>query len=272
MPEIPDLEAIRHFLEPRLVGNTLTSTDSRFPWLIRTGSDGLATLTGHQFVTLRRHGKFLLFATDDDRLLIVNPMLTGRFHWAEPKERKRPMTALVLGFEDGHELRYSDARKMGRWYLVPTAALETVPQMAELGPDALEVDEETFVARLKKHPGQIKPTLTNQKFIAGVGNAYSDEILWEAGLHPHRRRATMDEDDMRRLYRAMRSTIEWAIPILEAEVADRLYQSNEEWRDHLRVHRKADEPCPRCGEPIHSQVRSGSETDYCLHCQPLVLG
>lgn len=272
MPEIPDLEAIRHFLEPRLRQNPVATAEARLPWLVRTGADGLATLVGREFVALRRHGKFLLFATDDDRLLVVNPMLTGRFHWAEPSERKRPMTALVLGFADGHELRYSDQRRMGRWYLVPTAELETVPQMAELGPDALAVDEETFLARIRRHPGQIKSVLTNQKFLAGIGNAYSDEILWEAGLHPHRRRATMDEDDLRRLYRAMRGTIEWAIPILEAEVADRLYQRNEEWRDHLRVHRKAEQPCPRCGAPILSQVRSGSETNYCLHCQPLVLG
>jgi formamidopyrimidine-DNA glycosylase len=272
MPEIPDLEAIRYFLEPRLRGNSVRSAEVRLPWLVRTGADGLATLVGHEFVTVHRHGKFLLFATDDDRLLVVNPMLTGRFQWAEPPERKRPMTALVLAFEDEHELRYSDQRRMGRWYLVPTAELESVPQMADLGPDALAVDEETFVARLRRHPGQIKATLTNQKFIAGIGNAYSDEILWEAGLHPHRRRATMTDEDLRRLYHAMRSTLEWGIPILEAEVADRLYQRNEEWRDHLRVHRKADQPCPKCGTPIRSQIRGGSETNYCLHCQPLDLG
>jgi formamidopyrimidine-DNA glycosylase len=271
VPEIPDLEAIRHFLEPRLRGNPLQSVDSRFPWLVRTGSAGLETLIGHEFATVRRHGKFLLFATDDDRLLVVNPMLTGRFQWAGPKERKRPMTALVFTFADGNELRYSDQRRMGRWYLVATDELATVPQMSELGPDALEVDEDTFVRRLARHAGQIKSTLTNQKFIAGIGNAYSDEILWEAQLHPHRRRTTMSEDDLRRLYRAMRSTIAWAIPILEQEVAERLYQTNEEWRDHLRVHRKPDQPCPRCGAPIHGQTRGGSETNYCLQCQPLAL-
>lgn len=272
MPEIPDLEAIRRFLEPRLQQNPVATVEARIPWLVRTGVAGLETLVGHEFVTLRRHGKFLIFATDDDRLLVVNPMLTGRFHWAEPSERRRPMTALVLGFQDGHQLRYSDQRRMGRWYLVAADDLASVPQFAELGPDAMAVEEDEFVKRLARHAGQIKSTLTNQKFIAGIGNAYSDEILWEAGLHPHRRRATMNEDDLRRLYRAMRSTIAWALPILAAEVADRLYQSNEEWRDHLRVHRKGDQPCPRCGESIHSQVRGGSETNFCLHCQPLAFG
>jgi formamidopyrimidine-DNA glycosylase len=244
--------------------------DQTIPWLVRTGSEGMQRLAGHEFVDIRRHGKFLIFATDDERVLVVNPMLTGRFQWADPKEKKRANTALVTNFEDGHQLRYADARRMGRWYLVSLDELMTVPQFAELGPDALEVDEDTFVQRIRRHAGQIKSTLTNQKFVAGIGNAYSDEILWAARLHPHRRRSTMDEADVRRLYHAMRDTLEWARPILEAEVAERLYQDNEEWRDHLRVHRKRGEPCPRCGSEIKSQVRGGSETNYCLTCQPLV--
>lgn len=272
MPEIPDLEAIRGFLEPRLRGNPVSSADLAVPWLVRTGAEGLQSLAGHEFAAVRRYGKFLLFATDDERLLVVNPMLTGRFQWADATTRKRAGTCLTLVFEDGHHLRYADARRMGRWYLVPVDDLMTVPQFDELGPDALEVDEETFVQRIRRHAGQIKSTMTNQKFIAGIGNAYSDEILWEAGLHPHRRRSTMDEADVRRLYHAMRSTLEWARPILEAEVAEGLYQSNEEWRAHLRVHRKGGEPCPRCGNEVKSQVRGGSETNYCLHCQPLVFG
>jgi formamidopyrimidine-DNA glycosylase len=271
LPEIPDLEAIRGFLEPRLRGNAVASVDLTVPWLVRTGAEGAQSLVGHEFAGIRRHGKFLLLATDDSRLLVVNPMLTGRFQWAEPKDRKRPSTALVFTFADGNQLRYSDQRRMGRWYLVPIDELLSVPQFAELGPDILEVDEDTFVQRIRKHSGQIKSTLTNQKFVAGIGNAYSDEILWGAMLHPHRRRSTMDEDDVRRLYRAARSTIEWARPILEAEVAERLDQLNEEWRAHLRVHRKGGQPCPRCGSEIKSQVRGGSETNYCLTCQPLVL-
>lgn len=272
MPEIPDLEAIRGFLEPRLKGNPLTSGELAVPWLLRTGAEGLQDLIGHEFVGIRRYGKFLLFTSDDERLLVVNPMLTGRFQWADPSDKKRANTALTLGFEDGHQLRYADARRMGRWYLVPIEELQTVPQFGELGPDALEIDEDTFVQRIRRHSGQIKSTLTNQKFIAGIGNAYSDEILWEAQLHPHRRRSTMEEADVRRLYQAMRATLDWARPILEAEVGERLYQANEEWRAHLRVHRKGGQPCPRCGSEIKSQVRGGSETNYCLTCQPLVLG
>ena len=100
MPEIPDLEAIAGFLAPRLAGNPVATVEARVPWLVRTGADALPTLVGHAFTGIRRHGKFLLFATDDARLLVVNPMLTGRFHWAAPAERRRPLTGLVLAPTD----------------------------------------------------------------------------------------------------------------------------------------------------------------------------
>ncbi len=271
MPEIPDLEAIRGFLAPRLRDNPVRSVETRQPWLVRTGAAELETLVGHAFVDLRRYGKFLLFTTDDGRILVVNPMLTGRFHWADAEDASRAAPALVLAFEDGHELRYADSRRMGRIYLVPIEGLEEVPQFGELGPDALEIEEEEFVRRLRRRGGQLKNTLTNQQFVAGIGNAYADEILWEAGFHPHRRGSTLTDDDRRELYRAMRAVFDWARPILEAHVRDGLRQRTEEWREHLRVHRKAGEPCPRCGKEVRGRTSGGRETNFCLRCQPLDL-
>ena len=160
---------------------------------------------------------------------------------------------------------------MGRFYLVPIDELDSVPQLADLGPDALEISESEFVEAMRKRRGQLKNTLTNQQFIAGIGNAYSDEILWQAELHPHRKGSTLDDDERRRLYRAMRDTFERAIPLLQQEVQDRLYQRNDEWRAHLRVHRRSGELCPCCGETVGGQTRSGRETNYCLRCQPLAL-
>ncbi|MEX2228301.1 MAG: DNA-formamidopyrimidine glycosylase family protein [Dehalococcoidia bacterium] len=269
MPEIPDLEAIRHYLMPRLAGLTVTRVESPIPWLVRTGAPDLESIVGHGFGEIHRLGKFLIFFMDDERLLVVNPMLTGRFHWVEAGARRPPRLGVVIAFDDGHELRYSDQRRMGRIYLVARDQLETVPQIAALGPDAMAISEEEFLLRIKKRAGQIKNTLTNGEFVAGIGNAYSDEILWEAGLHPHRRRSTMSEDDLRRLHAAMRSTIEWASAVVDQTAQGEGLGRKEEWRQHLRVHRRAGEPCPRCGEPIKGQVRSGSETNYCVKCQPL---
>ena len=158
---------------------------------------------------------------------------------------------------------------MGRWYLVAQDELHTLPQFPTLGPDAMAISEDDFLARLKSRRGQIKATLTNQEFMAGVGNAYSDEILWAAGLHPHRKRSTMDEADPRRLYASMRTVIEESIAVVDATVQGEGLGKKEEWREHLKVHRRAGTPCPRCGSEIKGQVRSGSETNYCVVCQPL---
>ncbi len=270
MPEIPDLEAIRVFLGPALSGRAVEAVEVRLPWLVRS-EQTLESLVGRRLGPIERRGKFLIADIDDGRVLVVNAMLTGRFQWAERGARRRPHAAVILSLAGGHEVRYMDARRMGRWYVVPREALQEVPQLADLGPDALAVGEEEFIERLGRRRGQIKPTLTNQRFIAGIGNAYSDEILWEARLHPHRRRATMDVEDQRRLYRAIGDVYRWAIPIVAQEVAEGLNQRTQEWRAHLRVHRRAGESCPRCGEAIRGQSRGGSETNYCLSCQPLAL-
>ena len=116
---------------------------------------------------------------------------------------------------------------------------------------------------------QLKGVLRHQGTIAGIGNAYSDEILWAAGLHPHRRRATMTDEDLRRLYGCMRTVLEESIQIVDATVQAEGLGKKEEWREHLKVHRRGGQPCPRCGSEIRSQVRSGSETNYCVPCQPL---
>lgn len=270
MPEIPDLEAIRHYLMPRVEGRRITSTNAPIPWLVRTGAADLGSLQGQEFGEIHRLGKFLLFFLDDGRILVVNPMLTGRFHWVEAGARKPPMLGVVIGFDDGHELRYSDQRRMGRWYLVAGEGdITSVPQMEKLGPDVMTLDEDQFVAIMKKRRGQVKSAITNQEVFAGIGNAYSDEILWEAGIHPHRRGATLDEEDWRRLFRAVRSVLEESIEVVHATVQEEGLGRKEEWRQHLKVHRRGGEPCPRCGSEIKGQTRSGSETNYCVICQPL---
>ncbi|MEX1022909.1 MAG: DNA-formamidopyrimidine glycosylase family protein [Dehalococcoidia bacterium] len=270
MPEIPDLEAIRHYLMPRLDGLTVTRTNAPIPWLIRTGASDLGSLQGRRFGEIHRLGKFLLFFVDDGRILVVNPMLTGRFHWVEEGARKPGMLGVTIGFDDGHEMRYSDQRRMGRWYLVAgEAEIATIPQMEKLGPDVMGLDEDAFLKIMRTRRGQVKNTLTNQEALAGIGNAYSDEILWEAGVHPHRKGSTLEEEDWRRVFRATRTVLEDSIAVVDRTVQDEGLGRKEEWRQHLKVHRREGEACPRCGGEIRGQTRGGSETNYCVTCQPL---
>ncbi len=269
MPEVPDLEAIRKFFNKTISGRTIERVETFIPVPIRVPREEfIRLLTGDTLGDVHRHGKFLIFTLASGRVLVVNPMLTGRFSVAEPKTKRHARTCFLLGLDDGNELRYADQRLMGRVYLVPAEQLPTVPQFAEMGPDVLSpaLTEEVFADRLRKYTGQIKSVLVNHKFIAGVGNAYSDEILWEARLHPYKKRSTMTDEDVSRLYHATRDVVEWAEPLVAEKMKESLDYS--EWRDHLRVHRRGGQPCPRCGATI-SEITAGQRiTGFCRTCQP----
>lgn len=271
MPEVPDLEAIRKFFNRTISGRTVDRVETFIPVVIRIPRDDFVRLlTGDTLGDVHRHGKFLLFPFASGRLLVVNPMLTGRFSVVEAKTRRHARTCFLLGLDDGRELRYVDQRLMGRVYLVEADQLETVPQFAEMGLDVLSpaLTEEVFRERLRKYSGQIKSVLVNHRFIAGVGNAYSDEILWEACIHPYRKRSQMSDEETARLYRATRDVLAWAEPIVAEKMTESLDYS--EWRDHLRVHRRGGQPCPRCGATI-SEITAGQRiTSFCRTCQPEV--
>jgi formamidopyrimidine-DNA glycosylase len=270
MPEIPDLEAIRGYLNQRLPGQRIERAEALIPVVFRIPKqDFVSILEGNSFGEATRRGKFLLFELASGHRLVINAMLTGRFQYCSPKEKRRAKTCMVLALGDGHELRYSDERLMGKVYLVDEKGLAQVPQFAEMGPDALspELTEEVFAQRLRRHNGQIKGILVNHKFVAGIGNAYADEILFAAGVHPYRKRPSLSDDEISRLYRAIRSVLaDWAIPIVAERTKDGL--TYEEIRDFLKVHRRGGEPCPN--DPTHTltEITAGGRiTSFCRHCQ-----
>lgn len=267
MPEVPDLEAIRAFFNERIVDVPITQAEFLIPVVFRVTKDEfVSTLPGKSFGEIRRHGKFLLFPLSDGRVLIINAMLTGRFQYVEPSVKRRAKTCMAVGFENGQELRYWDERLMGKIYLVPIERLPEVPQFAGMGPDALEVSQEEFRERIRKFTGQIKNILVNHKFIAGIGNAYADEILFVAKLHPYRKRTTLSAEDIDRLYEGIHKVFDWATPIVAGLMAEEL--AYEERRDFLRIHRKGGEPCPVCGTRV-SEITAGQRiTDFCRNCQP----
>ena len=166
----------------------------RRPIIVRNllGDDFAGHVTGRAFADVRRRGKFLLLGLDDGTALVINPMLAGRLRYGEPLKKDRVRDALVLRLADGRELRYHDAEDMGKIYL--TLDLGQVPTFLDLGPEANDPDLtlDIFLQRLRRHPGEIKGILTNQEFVAGIGNAYADEICWRAGIYPFRRRASLD--------------------------------------------------------------------------------
>jgi len=270
MPELPDLEVIRAYLAPRITGVAIREAEVRRPIVVRNllGGEAAEQLAGRAFTGAARRGKFLLLPLDNGTTVIVNPMLNGRLRYGEPLRRERVRDSLVVTLADGRELRYHDASDMGKVYL--TDSLSKVPAFDGQGPDADDptLTLELFRERLRRHTGEVKGILTNQAFVAGIGNAYADEICWCAQLYPFRRRASLSAAEIERLYRCMRAVLEKAIERLRNRVGDAI---DVEVRDFLAVHGKAGHPCPRCGGPISEVKRERRATQFCRACQPGLL-
>ncbi len=271
MPELPDLTVVAEELARRVTGAEVVEADAPTPILVRATPEEVAALVGSRLGAATRRGKFLLlpFERDGsvDRLLAANPMLAGRFWLLDnARERVRARTGLRLRLADGRELRYVDREMLGKLYLVRPDALDGVPGWSEMGPDAddPELTLERFRERIRRHPGELKSLLRNSKFVAGIGNAYSDEILWTARLASLRKRSSLSPEEVDRLYAAMREVLSEATGRLRTLVPPDIHQQH---REFLQVHLRGGEPCPRCGKELR-QIGGSEATTFCRTCQP----
>ena len=291
MPELPDLTVVAEAFDAALRGRPITAADAPGPLAVRGTPAELDALVGQHVTAIRRKGKFLEIDLDRDRV-VVNPMLTGRFQLASPGAKLPTKTAVVLGFgergptpgfkparwtvgaawlptDDARpEVRYRDPTQMGKVYLLPAGMDRPVPGMGsdEMGPEA---DDEALTLdvwreRIRKHPGELKNLLRNQAFVAGIGNAYSDEVLHAARLQPFRKRASLAPEEVDELYAGMRTTLTHAIDVLRERVPPTF---ETQVRDFLAVHMKGGQPCPRCGTRITEVKAGGFVTSYCRGCQ-----
>ena len=270
MPELPDLTVVAEELVRRVAGRTVREATAPTPILLRSTPDEVAALAGSSIGETRRRGKFLLIPLarkDGEHLVLAaNAMLAGRFWLVPTGERVRARTGLRLKLDDGEDLRYVDREMLGKLYLVPPDRLDEIPGWTQMGPDAddPELTRERFHERIRSHPGELKPLLRNSRFVAGIGNAYSDEILWAARLAPFRRRSTLKPEDIDRLYDAMRSVLADAIERVRELVPPNIETQH---REFLKVHLHGGEPCPRCGRELR-QIGGREATTFCRTCQP----
>ncbi|MGZ4613720.1 MAG: DNA-formamidopyrimidine glycosylase family protein, partial [Kineosporiaceae bacterium] len=237
MPELPEVEALAAFLRVNAVGRVLTRADLASVQAIKTFDPPLSALGGLEVTGAARHGKFLDLDVSGIHL-VVHLARAGWLHWrtglptAPPKPGKGPL-ALRVHLDDGNgfDLTEQGTRKGLAVYVVRTPA--EVPGIARLGPDALEVDGERFAALMAGRSGQLKGALTDQTLIAGIGNAYSDEILHAARLSPFKSADKLKDDEVIRLYEAMRATLTEA---LGRQVGQQAATMKGEKRSGLQVH------------------------------------
>ena len=289
MPELPDLAVVSEAFHAALAGRPVTSVDAPGPLAVRGTPAELNALIGQRLDDLRRRGKYLIARFERDRI-VFSPMLTGRFQLAAPGTPLPTKTAFVVGFggragpprdaarwtrkatwmpadDASVEVRYRDPTQMGKVYVLPAGVDRPVAGFDDdLGPDADDpsLTLEVWRERIRRHPGELKNLLKNQAFVAGIGNAYSDEVLHAARLLPFRKRSTLGADEVDVLYGATRDTMTRAIGELRKRVPPTFEKQARDW---LAVHDKGGQSCPRCGTRISEVKPGGFVTSFCRGCQ-----
>src|SRR5206468_1415008 len=261
MPEWPDLHVLRSRIAKAVGGQKVTKVRVHDPLVLRAIVPFDKALTGRTLTDVAHRGKFMAFTFDDGTQVVINPMLSGLFDLLPPATKIRATTAFALTFANGVDLRYRDDTRMGKVYLLPPGASdEQVPQYSSQGAEAgaLSWSADEFAKRAKATRRELRNLLMDDEFLAGIGNAYADEILWTAKLHPKRRVATLDEGEMDRLRGALHATLERAAEIVESQLPAAL---GTKVRTHMNVRGRAGEPCPRCGTKI-IRTRHGLDDMY----------
>lgn len=263
MPELPDLLYVLKRLRERLLGRVVTAERVREPVVLRfTVRGNLSLLLGRPLRDAFRKSHFLVFRFEGLDLA-VNPMLAGRFRLAEPGTSDEATLGFVLGFGDV-ELRYLDDKKMGKAYLIATDDWKAIPGMQTGGVDILspEFSRERFLSLLKHRRDQVRVFLLDKKALDSLGNAYADEVLFEAGIHPKSFCRSLSHEDGVRLCAAIGKVMREAV----AEVESRGEPIDVKVRDFLKVRRK--ETCPRCGSKLRTAGVKGMDSWFCPRCQP----
>ncbi len=258
MPELPEVEVYRRFFDEHVARRAVRSVDVPDPAIVRNASPeelGQA-LAGHAFEEPRRRGKWLLCPAGGP-ILLFHFGMTGDLVWSgdEPERHRHDRLVIVL---EGGELRYRNMRRLGGAWLARNGD-ELRALLADLGPDALEVERAEFLTRLSSRRGGVKAALMDQSFVAGVGNLLADEILWQARLHPRRRIEDIDAVGRSRLFRIMHRVLRTAV-----ERFDYL-ETRTRWLNHVRGLPRA--RCPRCRTPLARETVTGRTAYFCPACQ-----
>ncbi|MGW3957755.1 Fpg/Nei family DNA glycosylase [Streptomyces sp. NPDC004752] len=271
MPELPEVEALKDFLTERLVGREVVRVLPVAISVLKTYDPPLSAFEGSEVTAVHRYGKFLDIEGDTGLHFVTHLARAGWLQWKDrlpdglPRPGKGPL-ALRAALADGAGFDLTEAGTQKRLAVYVVREVREVPGVARLGPDPLadDFDETRLAALLSDERRQLKGALRDQSLIAGVGNAYSDEILHAAKMSPFKLAASLTPQETRRLYEALRTTLTEAVARSRGLAAGRL---KAEKKSGLRVHGRTGEPCPVCGDTIREVSFSDSSLQYCPTCQ-----
>ncbi|HXC47071.1 MAG TPA: DNA-formamidopyrimidine glycosylase family protein [Candidatus Sulfotelmatobacter sp.] len=267
MPELPDIVVYIEALEQRVLGHVLERVRIAGPFLLRTALPPIASVQGHKVTELRRVGKRIALGFGNGMWLVFHLMIAGRLHWKSktvvPDGRR---TLATFDFDSGTlTLTEAGTQKRASLHLFPDEA-----EMAAIDPGGLEVlsvSRDAFAAVLTSENHTLKRTLTDPHLFSGIGNAYSDEILFQAQLSPVLLTRRMEPEAIDRLYQATRETLNWWTKTLREETRGKFPEKVTAFREEMFVHGRYGQPCRRCGTKIQRIRYASNETNYCPRCQ-----
>lgn len=269
MPELPDITVYIESLERRTVGETLDSIRLSSPFVLRTVSPAPQEISGSRIDAVSRLGKRIVLQLERDTFIVIHLMIAGRLQWTPaPAEEKKggKNTLASFRFSSG-VLRLTEAGSKRRASIHILGTPKALNELDPGGLDPLSVTDAEFSERLTSERRTLKRGLTDPRLFSGIGNAYSDEILFRARLSPTQLTTNLDEREIRGLAAATRNVLlEW-IDRLRLETGEGFPAKVTAFRPEMAVHGKYGQPCPDCGSPIQRIVHAENETNYCARCQ-----
>ncbi|MGC8491851.1 MAG: Fpg/Nei family DNA glycosylase [Syntrophobacteraceae bacterium] len=260
MPELPDVAAYRKYFERHALDRRLASARVRDARIVRglSARELEERLTGETFTATRQHGKYLFLQTDGGKWLIEHFGMTGYLWYSEDPGEAPKYDRFQLLFENGGGLSYVNARMLG--WIGLTEDPDDLIQGRGLGPSALDIEYGAFKNIFSGKKGEIKPALMNQKLVAGVGNIYSDEILFHARIHPRMKLDALSEKQLKAVFKSMREVLRTAV--------ERDGDTESLPKDYILGDRRKGAHCPVCGNSLQSVKAAGRSAYFCPHCQP----
>jgi formamidopyrimidine-DNA glycosylase len=278
VPELPEVETVRVRLEPVLTGRRFERVEINDARLVRPydPAEVAAELEGERVAAVERRGKYLIVRFETGRVLLIHLRMTGSLRHVRPEPggpaglQDDPHRRAVVTLDDGSDVAYRDVRRFGTWLLLEPGELGGY-LATRVGDEPLDA---LFTAarlgdRLAKRRAPIKAALLDQRTLAGMGNIYVDEALWRARIHPLRPAESLDRDELRRLHRAIRTTLERGIARQGSTLRDYALPDggSGSMQDEFKVYGRGGEPCDRCGTPIVKTRVAGRGTWFCSECQ-----